>query len=273
MAMREKNSAITLSAFKGKPYNAEAEREQNTIGKRIAEARKDRKLTMASFSELLASYGVTVAASGIGKWEVGKTVPNAYQLIAICNALEIEDELPFFMAEYQPLLNKAGIRKVQEYRADLIASGKYRPEPRFRNAIKYISMPVSSLPVSAGTGNFLDEENFEMIDFPESSVPNGAEFGVRVSGDSMEPVYHDGQIVWVKQCDEIGIGEVGVFIYDGDGYLKAYGEQEPDESVRDDFTNSYGEVHAQPVMISFNQAYAPREVSPHAQFQIVGRVL
>ena len=83
--------------------------------------------------------------------------------------------------------------------------------------IRYLDMPVSDLPVSAGTGAFLDEGNFEMVSFPESSIPDGAEFGVRVSGDSMEPVYHDGQIVWVQQCETLRPGEVGVMIYDGQG--------------------------------------------------------
>ena len=51
---------------------------------------------------------------------------------------------------------------------------------------------MSNLSVSAGTGAFLDEGSFEMVSFPASTVPDGADFGVRVSGDSMEPVYHDG---------------------------------------------------------------------------------
>ena len=42
-----------------------------------------------------------------------------------------------------------------------------------------------------------------MVSFPEKSVPKGADFGVRVSGDSMEPVYHDGQIVWVEECETV----------------------------------------------------------------------
>lgn len=89
----------------------------------------------------------------------------------------------------------------------------------------------------------------------------------------MEPVYQDGQIVWVEQCDELKPGEVGVFIYDGNGYLKAYGEQEPDEEYVEAFTDSYGVVHPQPILISYNQAYAPRPIAPYASFQIVGRVL
>ena len=71
-------------------------------------------------------------------------------------------------------------------------------------------------------------------------------------------------------CD---LGQVGVFIYDGEGYLKVYSEQEPDASVRDDFTDSYGEVRMQPVMLSYNQDYAPRAIVPGAGFRVVGRVL
>ena len=88
-------------------------------------------------------------------------------------------------------------------------------------------MPVSNLAVSAGTGAFLEEDSFEHISVPANTVPKGAEFGIRVSGDSMEPVYHDGQIVWVERCETLSIGQVGVFVYDGEGYLKSYGEREP----------------------------------------------
>lgn len=273
MATVNKGKVIQLNAHQERIYDASTEHEQNIVGLRIAQARRTNGLSLAAFSSLLKEYGVSVSGGAISKWELGSRVPNAYQLIAICNALGLEDELPYFMGAYHPALNEVGLQKVKEYRADLIASGKYRPDPIVRNVVKYISMPVSTLTVSAGTGAFLDEGNFEMIDFPESSVPDGAEFGVRVSGDSMEPVYHDGQIVWVQQCERVGIGEVGVFICDGEGYLKAYGEQEPDENLRDELTDSYGVLHAQPVMISYNQSYEPRVISPNSEFQVVGRIL
>ena len=43
--------------------------------------------------------------------------------------------------------------------------------------------------------------------------------------------------------------------------------------VRDAFTDSYGCLHMQPVMLSYNQAYAPKAIMPDSRFQIVGRVL
>ena len=93
------------------------------------------------------------------------------------------------------------------------------------------------------------------------------------TGCSYCSYYHDGQIVWGKQCDRANIGEVGIFIYDGEGYIKVYDEQEPDEEQREAFSDSYSTMYMQPVMISYNQKYAPRVISAQAGFQVVGRVL
>ena len=169
-------------------------------------------------------------------------------------------------------LNKEGRRKVAEYENDLVASGRYAPEP-FIHEIEYIDMPLSYLPVSAGTGEFLDEGNYEMISVPKSTVPAGAKFALRVKGDSMEPTYNDGQLVWVQETKELHPGDVGVFFYGDQGYMKSYNLREPDEELRDDFTDVDGVVHLQPVLISYNKKYDPIFVSPETRFEIVGRVL
>ncbi len=267
---KEKATAVPVG---GQRYDAAAEKDENIVGTRIAEARKKKGMSIAAFAEFLKKYGVDISTGGAGKWETGYSMPNAYQFIAICNALNIEEPIPFFMKDYVPTLNDVGMKKVEEYKADLVASGKYRPAPRITSIITYISMPVSNLCVSAGTGAFLDEGNFEMLEFPADKVPPGADFGVRVSGNSMEPMYHDGQIVWVRECENLSPGEVGVFIYDGEGYIKVYDEQDPDEEHAEEYTDSYGVVHPQPVLHSYNPAYEPRAVKFGTLFQIVGRVL
>ena len=239
-------------------FNAALEREKNTVGSAIARRRKELRLSLSALRERLAAHGIRLQVAAISKWETGENVPNAYQLLALCRALEIEYVLDAFGRE--PELDEIGLRKLESYRADLIASGRYRPERPTRGTIRYIGMPVSLLAVSAGTGEFLDEGSFETVSFPEASVPAGAEFGVRVSGDSMEPVYHDGQIVWVRRCDLLRHGEVGIFLYDGSGYMKLYTERE-------------GEDGPQPVLVSYNKKYEPIPVLPERGFRIAGRVL
>lgn len=248
-------------------YNAEADRAGNYIGRRIAEARCRRGLSLSDLKLRLENYGVSVSPAAINKWEKGGSAPNAYQLLAVNRALELGEDMAYFMSSLSGELNEEGLRRLSEYRKDLVASGRYLPEKTA--AIEYIDMPVSCLRVSAGTGAFLDEENFEMVSFPASTVPGGARFGVRVSGDSMEPVYHDGQIVWVRPCESLRVGEVGVFICDGEGYLKVYGESLPDERQE----SSDGGAYPQPLLISYNKAYEPKKISPYSEFCVVGKVL
>lgn len=271
--MGRRKAAVIHFPTKTISYHAEDEKQNNVIGERLSEELKCRGLSKKEFCTILKDYGVDVSQSALGKWTNGLTVPNAYQLLAICYALGLEDGLAAFTARYTPLLNEAGMEKVRAYREDLAATGKYVPAPKSANSIRYVDRPVSNLRVSAGTGSFLDEGSFEMVSFPESAVPAGADFGVRISGNSMEPVYHDGQIVWVERCEMLSVGQVGVFIYDGEGFLKSYGEKEPDESVRDAFTDSYGNLHKQPVLISYNKDYPNRVISPERGFHIVGKVL
>ena len=254
-------------------YSVAKERESNTIGKRIAEERQKAQLSRPEFGKLLKNVGIDVVTEAIRKWEIGDSVPSAYQLLAICAVFGIDDVLLNFDSTFIPQLNEEGQKKVREYADDLAASGKYRVEQPTLQEIVFIDMPVSNLMVSAGTGSFLDEGSFEMVSFPKEMVPAGADFGVRVRGDSMEPVYHDGQIVWVQKCNRLIPGEVGVFLYDGEGYLKRYDEWEPDISNGSHFIDSDGVLHKQPVLISYNKKYEPKVVSPHVVFQIEGRVL
>ena len=108
-------------------YDAAEEKKNNIIGKKIAEARKLKGMSIAIFAKYLERFGLQVGTGAVGKWETGDSIPNAYQLIALCNALEIEDAVRYFMSEYEPILNEKGIKKVREYRDDLIATGNYAP--------------------------------------------------------------------------------------------------------------------------------------------------
>ena len=253
-------------------YPAAEERERGVVGSRIALARRRKGVSMKELQRLLRLRGIEVGYATIVRWERNEAVPGAYQLLAVCDALDVPDAYTFFM-DGRAELNEAGLRKVADYRADLIASGKYRPVPAAAPAVRYVEMPVSTLAASAGPGEFLDDENIELMRFPETSVPAGADYALRVSGDSMEPVYQDHQLVWVQNCTSLRPGEVGIFVLDGVGFIKAYAEQRPEEDELDDYTDSSGVVHNKPVLISYNEKYAPRVVLPSAQFKICGRVL
>ena len=208
---------------------------------------------------------------------MGKRIHHSQHLPTGCNLPRIEHQGRTFLlykdlSETRPSKCHRA-KKVAEYEMDLIASRRYQPGTEEPAKIDCIMMPVSELPVSAGLGAFLEGEMFQQIQVPASSVPAGAEFGIYVSGDSMEPRYHSGQIVWVKRCEELECGDIGIFVYDDCGYLKKYDEHTPDKFQVELLTDSYGVVHNQPVLVSLNTKYSPILISPEQRFEIVGKVL
>lgn len=71
--------------------------------------------------------------------------------------------------------------------------------------------------LSAGTGQYLNDVQVEQIELP---IDVDADFVVPIYGDSMEPEYHSGDYVFVKLSVELSDGDIGVFEYYGDAYIK-----------------------------------------------------
>ncbi len=86
-----------------------------------------------------------------------------------------------------------------------------------------ISVPVYDFGVSAGTGVFLDNPCYEVVSMPEDTLSRKANFALWVTGDSMEPRFHDGDLVLVKIQPSVEIGEIGIFVLNGEGYIKKWG--------------------------------------------------
>lgn len=74
--------------------------------------------------------------------------------------------------------------------------------------------------VSAGTGLYLDDEQVETISFGADMIPSGTDFCLKVNGDSMYPMFHDGDYVFIKRETDFRNGSIGVVIVNGDAYLK-----------------------------------------------------
>ena len=74
--------------------------------------------------------------------------------------------------------------------------------------------------ISAGTGLYLDDEQVETINFGVDMVPNGTDFCLKVNGDSMEPMFHDGDYVFIKRETDFRNGTIGAVIVNGEAYLK-----------------------------------------------------
>lgn len=119
-----------------------------------------------------------------------------------------------FMACYERL-NGAGKKRAEEYLMMLAEMPKYTSqEPEVWGTLPYYDTPVS-----AGVGEFMDGDAYQKLELLETP-PAGAEFVVRVCGNSMEPTYHDGDKLYVASCTDVSPGQIGIFYVNGSAYVK-----------------------------------------------------
>lgn len=112
---------------------------------------------------------------------------------------------------------------------------------------------------SAGLGNYLHEANsYETLIFRADEVPEKADFGVRIKGDSMEPEIFDGDIAWVKEQVQIENGQIGIFILNDESFCKKL----------------YVDIENRTAYLkSLNPAYKPIRVTEDDFLRTVGRVI
>ncbi|HDJ2799202.1 TPA: helix-turn-helix transcriptional regulator, partial [Staphylococcus aureus] len=72
--------------------------------------------------------------------------------------------------------------------------------------------------VSAGVGESLHEEAIFKT-YVKAPVPPH-DLALKVNGNSMEPMFKDGEIIFVEKTHNIKNGQIGIFIIEGEAYLK-----------------------------------------------------
>ena len=188
----------------------------------------------------LAVY-IGLSTSAVSDWKKKGTNPAAENLSIIADFLNISIEYLLtgkekssptvtLTADEQELLgcfkklsdkSKGMVLGRAEALAELEAPAVNEPEEVEEPTIQ---IKHSYYRVSAGTGFELDEgDNWETIEIPDTPDARKADFAITIKGNSMEPIYFDGDIVLVKQQPAVELGEIGIFDIEDNGYIKKYG--------------------------------------------------
>lgn len=169
--------------------------------------RKREGLTM---KELGAAVGVTESA--IGLWENGKRTISYDMLIELAHILNCSIGDITGKEEAQ----KAESVIERKYNA-LDAHGKTIVdsvlELEYKRCVRPVKAPVKVIPLfpaAAGPGEPTEGNAFEEFETDNES----ADFAVRISGDSMEPHFHDGKIVLCRR-EEVQTGDIAVIMVNG----------------------------------------------------------
>lgn len=184
--------------------------------------------------------------------------PDAQQFISLCGIYGVSDVHRVFRSKEcsdDPFygLNRVGMERANEYISML------RENPSFSHQAKITrirrQIPLYDMPASAGSGVFLDSDSYTLIDVDEN-VPEAATLAVRISGDSMTPLFNDGQIVYVHHQQELENGEIGIFVLNGEAFCKKLDSESG--SVR---------------LISLNPKYQPIKIKYSYELRVIGKVV
>lgn len=84
-------------------------------------------------------------------------------------------------------------------------------------------LPYQGKIASAGTSVSFADIMAGVIEAEENDINRHADYTIGVNGDSMEPEFYDGDIVYVQKATELNIGEIGIFQKDNNIYIKKVG--------------------------------------------------
>ncbi|RKJ38497.1 helix-turn-helix domain-containing protein [Acutalibacter sp. 1XD8-33] len=239
---------------------------------RIKEAREAAGYSQKELAEILG-----VAPNTFHGYESGKHDPKSFLLTEIAEVCGVstdfllgltdfpkshtalrETQTPYSSQE-QDMIEKYRILDIHGKRVvDSVLEAEYDRMTHVagqesRGATTYI--PCYDLAVSAGIGEpWSGDSGYKTrLEIPTEQVPDSAHYCARVNGDSMEPAYSDGDIVYVQRMDEmVRMGEIGIFFLNGDGYIKRLGRG---------------------VLESLNPQYEPIPIHEYDDLRCQGRVL
>lgn len=210
---------------------------------------------------------LNISLCAVYNWESGRTRPDIANITGICRALRISvSELFSDEKAISDITetDKETIRKIRSlsepHRKHVMnmIDDLYRIETEYGMTMKYrsdiIVIPYASTALAAGYAFPETAAEATPCYLYENSLTQRADYVFRVSGESMEPSFHDGDSVLIQKAEreQIRQGDICAFITDGSLYIKEY--------RRDG-------------LYSHNPAYPPMYFREYEEVKIIGRVL
>lgn len=202
------------------------------FGDKLKKARISAKLKQSDLAKILDTTNTTIS-----NWENNVSKPDVDTIEYICGALNVPASYFFNTPDsVTPILTITEQAHIKKYRTldehgkkavDCILNVEYERVEATRTPV----IPISNIitlsefeqPVSAGKGVYLGDGSQTITrEVPSNELTSKADFILRVSGDSMEPEFsNDDRILIKRQCD-LKAGDIGIFILNGEGYVKKY---------------------------------------------------
>lgn len=206
-----------------------------SIGSRIKEARTALNYTQSELAEALE-----ITTGAVANYENEVSVPKPEILYKLMNVLKCDANYLYqdmynsknndfiissneqsFIKKYRSLdgYGRKAINNVLDVEYERCNTVLEEDVPA------YITKPYYAVGASAGNGEYLfDDLDKTSITLPDTPLNNNADLVIAVRGHSMEPTYQDGDKLLVKKQSELNVGDIGVFIINGESFVKELGK-------------------------------------------------
>ena len=194
------------------------------MGQKIESLRKEMGMTLEELGNK-----VGVGKSTVRKWENGMIANMRRDKIAkIANALNVSPG--YLMGWDGPEINSAVFEltdaeqeHITKYRL-LDNDGKdhveYLLDAEYSRCMREVIYYAGKV-AAAGQGVYIDGTEGEVIKVKNKPRVKDV-FAIGVNGDSMEPTYFDGEEVYVQPTTDLEFGEIGLWQYNNELFIKEY---------------------------------------------------
>ncbi|CYY96103.1 XRE family transcriptional regulator [Streptococcus suis] len=217
--------------------------------KRLKEKRTELGLSQSEIARQLEISRMSYSA-----WESGKTKPNQKNLSLLATILKVDES--FFESEYSIVQNYLLLTDENKLAAEDYVEQLLTSQSIAENVVSLFSYQVlSDIQLSAGPGESLYDE-FETETVYSEDEYTGFDIATWISGNSMEPVYKDGEVALIRSTGFDYDGAVYALNWNGSLYIKKLYREE------DGFR-----------MVSINPNVAERFIPFEDEIRIVGKVV
>lgn len=183
---------------------------ENTIGKQISKLRNSRGYTQ----EDLANK-IDVSKQTVSNWETGLKTPRMGAIQKIADHFNVSKSFIIDGKEKEVGINSIYDQLTEERKVKVYSYAKYQLSEQ--NKRPTLNIIISGY-VSAGTGEWLDDTIKEEVEY-QGVIPEH-DFAVKVIGDSMIPLFDDGQVIFIEGTSEARDGQIVVCEINNEAYVK-----------------------------------------------------
>lgn len=217
----------------------------------LKEKRLEKNMTLEQVGNLIG-----VGKSTVRKWENGM-IENMGRdkIILLSRALNISplDILEMHTDDEKEDIKDIYLRLNEENQAIVYNFAKSKLDEQNTISDNVVPFPTTlnlDAVVAAGTGEWQDDNFKEEIEY-DGQIPNH-DYVVRVNGDSMQPLFEDNQILFIRKTREVRDGQIIVCMLNNETYVKKIMGNR---------------------LVSLNKKYDDIQINEYDDFSVVGVVV